>query len=301
MEFYEQQSTYNFNMPIHELMCAGKAYDRFIYTEKLNRYGRKLMALPIPKLVVFYNGTDDKPDEVVLNLSDAFREEIRNGILSKEKGLTEEELQEEVEKLYGEADPDISVRVRMLNINYGHNKALLSACKPLEEYSWFVAKVRENNQADSAGKTPGIEIAIEKAIDEMPDSFMIKELIMSNRAEVKEMCLTEYNEEEVMEMMRKEAREEAQKQTEEAKKETEEAKKETEEAKKETEEAKKETEEAQKQIEEVLKQNEELQKRLEEALKQNEEIQKHSRVIRSNGIMNKIRFYIERARGRSRR
>ena len=44
-----------------------------------------------------------------------------------------------------------------------------------------------------------IEAAIDKTIDEMPDDFLIKDYMVSNRAEVKGMCLTEYNEAEMME------------------------------------------------------------------------------------------------------
>ncbi len=55
---------------------------------------------------------------------------------------------------------------------------------------------------------PGIGAAFEKAIDEMPEGFLIKRFIMSNRAEVKDMCLTEYNEAEAMELFREEGREE---------------------------------------------------------------------------------------------
>ncbi len=31
----------------------------------------------------------------------------------------------------------------MLNINYGHNKELLNACRPLGEYAWFIEKIRQ--------------------------------------------------------------------------------------------------------------------------------------------------------------
>ena len=53
-----------------------------------------------------------------------------------------------------------------------------------------------------------IEAAIDKTIDEMPDDFLIKDYMVSNRAEVKGMCLTEYNEAEMMEQSREEGREE---------------------------------------------------------------------------------------------
>ena len=40
------------------------------------------------------------------------------------------------------------------------------------------------------------------AVDEMPEDFLIRDFIIANRAEVKTMLLTEYNEEKVMEKER---------------------------------------------------------------------------------------------------
>ena len=45
-------------------------------------------------------------------------------------------------------------------------------------------------------------------IEEMPEDFQIKRFIMSNRAEVKNMCLTEYNEAETIQRFKEEGREE---------------------------------------------------------------------------------------------
>ena len=77
----------------------------------------------------------------------------------------------------------------------------------MEEYSWFVAKIREFNKPCGDGTRPKVEEAIDRAIEEMPDGFEIKKLIVANRAEVKDMCLTEYNEAEAMEMFKEEGRE----------------------------------------------------------------------------------------------
>ncbi len=59
--------------------------------------------------------------------------------------------------------------------------------------------------------TQHIGEAIDSAIREMPDDFLIKKFIIANQAEVKNMCLTEYDEEEVMEMFKEEGREEGRK------------------------------------------------------------------------------------------
>ena len=177
MNIYEQQSTYSPNMPVRQLMYAGKLYDKYIQTNNLNIYGKKIVRLPAPKLIVFYNGAEEKED-TVLKLSDAFREEA------------------------GTVESDIDVRVRMLNINYGKNRELMEGCGPLREYAWLVEKIRENREKMD------IEAAVDKAIDEMPEEFVIRKFLIGNRAEVKDMCVTEYNEAETLQMIREEGREE---------------------------------------------------------------------------------------------
>ncbi len=177
MNIYEQQSTYNPNMGVRQLMYAGKLYDKYIHRNKLNVYGKRIVKLPIPKLVVFYNGTEGKEDRI-LKLSDAF----------ETKGQA--------------VESDIEVKVRMININYGQNRKLLGACRPLEEYAWLVKYIRENHE------DMDIENAVDKAIDEMPADYVIRPFLIGNRAEVKGMCITEYNEAETLQMIREEGREE---------------------------------------------------------------------------------------------
>lgn len=179
---YEQQSTYNPNMPVRKLMYAARLYDRYIHMNKLNIYSTKQVRLPVPKLITFYNGKEDREDDI-LELKDAFKTADGQPI---------------------EAEPDIQVRVRMININYGKNKELMSTCRPLLEYAWFIAEIRKNN------KITGIEAAVDSALYNMPEDFGLKKLLIAHKAEVKQMCITEYNEAETMEQFREEGREEGQ-------------------------------------------------------------------------------------------
>ena len=177
---YEQQSTYNPNMPVRKLMYAARLYDRYIHVNRLNIYSTKQIRLPVPKLVTFYNGMEEREDDI-LELKDAF--------------LTEDGKPAETES-------DIQVRVRMININYGKNKELMGACRPLSEYAWFIAEIRRNNQGMD------IEAAVDSALEAMPEEFGLKKFLVANKAEVKQMCITEYNEAETMEQFREEGREE---------------------------------------------------------------------------------------------
>ena len=120
------------------------------------------MRLPAPRLIEFYNGIAEQPEETILRLSDSFPE----GAVS-----------------------DIEVTVRMINVNYGNNKELMKACKPLEEYSWLVAEIRKNNETKDKD---GTSSAIDKAITAMPDDFLIKPFLEAHRAEVKGMLMEEY-------------------------------------------------------------------------------------------------------------
>ena len=161
MNFYEQQSTFNPNMPMRFLIYAGMVYAKYIeQTDSYHQYSASQQKAPTPKCICFYNGQQDRDDRIVLSLRDAFDE-----------------------------DADIDVRVTMLNINYGRNRELLDACEPLKEYSWFVAAVNDYQK-----KINNLEAAVDKAIDAMSDESQIKAFLMENRAEVKRMCITEYNE-----------------------------------------------------------------------------------------------------------
>ena len=50
-----------------------------------------------------------------------------------------------------------------------------------------------------------IEDAVSRTLDEMPQDFLIYPYMLGNKAEVKNMCITEYNEAETMELMKKAA------------------------------------------------------------------------------------------------
>ena len=146
-----------------------------VQATKQNLYGKRQIELPVPKLVTFYNGKEDVPDKI-LHLSDSFS---KNAELS-----------------------DVEVNVRLININLGNNKELLESCRPLKEYSWFVDGVRKKKDQ---GKLT-LEEAVDRTIDEMPEDFQIREFLVGNRAEVKNMCLTEYNEAETMQLFKEEGR-----------------------------------------------------------------------------------------------
>ena len=72
LSLYEQQSSYNPNMHVRQCLYAAKLIEQYLEPIKRKLYWKSIVRIPAPKLVVFYNGTDDKDDEIILKLSDAF-------------------------------------------------------------------------------------------------------------------------------------------------------------------------------------------------------------------------------------
>lgn len=167
MNLYEHQSTFNPNMPIRGVFYFSRLYEIYIAQHKLDIYGSSLVNLPTPQYVIFYNGDADKPDRMILKLSEAF-------------GLPEH-------------NPDITPALEctaiMLNINYGHNEELLNKCKPLKEYSIFTTKVKDHRRNGLS-----LKAAIDKTIDECIEEGILVDILLRHRTLAKNSLLTEYDE-----------------------------------------------------------------------------------------------------------
>ena len=70
LALYEHQASINPNMPLRNLFYVSDIYSGL--TKDTNLYGSKLIRLPEPQFVVFYNGADELPERSILRLSDAF-------------------------------------------------------------------------------------------------------------------------------------------------------------------------------------------------------------------------------------
>ena len=101
--------------------------------------------------------------------------------------------------------PAKELKVVVLNINMGHNKELMEACRTLWEYAEYVRRVRLYREEMS------IEEAVERAITECIAEGILKDFLMKNRAEAKAVSIYEYSEEEHIQMERKDAFEEGRK------------------------------------------------------------------------------------------
>ena len=158
---YEHQSTLNPNIPLRDLIYIGIEYQQYVDDKSL--YSSSLQKIPAPKFMVFYNGTDAVDDRVELRLSNAY------------------------EHLAGE--PDLELKVLMLNVNEGHNKELMEQCQTLKEYAIYVARVRKY------ASEMNLNDAVARAIDECIKEGILVEFLRKNRSEVKMVSILEYDKE----------------------------------------------------------------------------------------------------------
>lgn len=170
LTLYEHQSTFNPNMPLRNLFYVTAQLGNEYYNRRI--YSRKQVKIPTPKFVVFYNGSEERPDNEVLKLSDAF-------------------------ECY-EEEPELELKVRVININKGHNEEIMKTCRILREYGEFIECIRRYRKEYSTEK------AVVMAVDECIQDGILKDLLTKQKSEVIETMLFEYDEEEVLKFLRQE-------------------------------------------------------------------------------------------------
>ena len=204
LNLYEHQSSVNPNMPVRGLIYFAELYKGYIEQNNLLIYNERLVKLPFPRYVVFYNGTEGEPEEQELRLSDSFVQvpegEARTGIVVEEANK-----------------PSVEVTVQLLNINYGCNQELMEKCQKLMEYSKFIALVRVKSdmltekykkEMKSVNKKEIFAEAVALAIDEAIRDNVLKDILSKNMAEVTDMLLTEFDEKAYIDGVKKQSYEE---------------------------------------------------------------------------------------------
>lgn len=176
---YEHQGSWNPNMPLRGLLYFARLYSGYIHVGTYNLYGKKLIPLPVPQYVVFYNGMDQHPEREILRLSDSYQ---------FPEGMDRSRL-----------EPALDCNVLMLNINYGKNKELMENCRPLMEYSYFIHCIR---QYLSQGDSP--EQSVDKAVEQCIKEDVMTDILGAHRKEVVCMFLEDYNAEQYARALRKE-------------------------------------------------------------------------------------------------
>lgn len=175
MNLYEHQSSFSPNLPLRGLLYFADLYRAHIEPIKRRLYTETPLLIPTPQYFVFYNGTKDQPERQILHLSDLF--------IQKEKA------------------PALECTAVMLNINLGCNRELMEKCSLLKQYAQFIACIR-----DFINKGCRREDAVIKAVDTCIKNGILSDLLRKNKAEVMNMILTEFDEEDYREFLREEAR-----------------------------------------------------------------------------------------------
>lgn len=173
MNLYEHQSTINPNMPLRDLIYISEQLQ--VYIKELSIYSTKLQRIPTPSFVVFYNGSDEMPEKVVLRLSDAFEIPVE--------------------------EPELELKVTVYNINSGKNEELKKKCPVLAGYMTYIDKVRK--YADKMELKEAVEAAINECIRE----HVLVDFLKRQKAEVIMLSIYEYDEERELKLIRADERE----------------------------------------------------------------------------------------------
>ena len=175
----EHQSTINKNMPFRFLEYIARIYEKI--TTKDEKFGRKLVKLPVPEFYVFYNGKDDYPIESVMKLSDAFMQ-----LDGKLKNQLENE------------NYPLEISVKVININVDKENPILKRCEALKEYSEFIEQVRSNIEND-------VPEPFTNAIKEAIKKGFLSDYLNRKSTEVQNMLLAEYDYDTDIAVQRREA------------------------------------------------------------------------------------------------
>ena len=157
ISMYEHQSTLCPNLPLRDLFYIASEYEKLVSDKSL--YSNTLVKLPTPNFIVFCNGQESAPERSALRLSDAFEVPVD--------------------------DPELELKITVLNINPGNNSNLLDCCLPLKEYMLYIEKVR------TYAKTLSIQEAVWQSVQECIREGILTKFLTKYRNEAIRMSIFE--------------------------------------------------------------------------------------------------------------
>jgi predicted transposase/invertase (TIGR01784 family) len=178
----EHQSTISENMPLRLLEYVEHIYEKTVDQER--KYQKNMIKIPRSEFIVLYNGLDEYPEYTELKLSDMFM---------NVEGLK----QTNINKI------PLELIVQVYNINQGHNPKILKKCKTLDNYSFFIEKIREYLKEKKS-----LEEAVTLAVEYCKKKNILKKYLQENSSEVLNMIFGEYDRETDIAVNRREAHEE---------------------------------------------------------------------------------------------
>ena len=163
LNLYEHQSTWNPNMPLRDFLYVSQQIRNMVEENEWDIYGSKLVKIPTPQAVVFYNGKKNQPERQILKLSDAYENKKKQGCMEFE--------------------------CLVLNINYGNNKEIMEKCKCLMDYAILIERIRNYEKREK-----NLEKAVDRAIEECIAEGVLADYLRLYRSGVKDLILSEYDE-----------------------------------------------------------------------------------------------------------
>ena len=161
------------NMPLRGFCYFAELYHKYLIDAEEQLTTSKMIKIPNPNYIVFYNGDTNRDEDYEMRLSDAFMIEDKSG--------------------------KFEWTARVLNINKDYNLSLQNKCKALYDYIQFTSRINENKEKGMTN-----EKAIDEAIDWASEQNLLEGFIKEQKAEVKMTLLTEFNEEASIRGWRKE-------------------------------------------------------------------------------------------------
>lgn len=173
IHLYEHQSTFPVNLPLRDLLYIADILQKTIVDKTI--YSSRRLMIPNPNFIVVYNGQDKMPERMELKLSDSF--------------------------LVPTDNPELELKVTVLNINEGMNEQLKEKCPDLKQYMQYVDMVRKYNQQIE------LKDAVIKAVDECIRKNILKDFLIRQKSEVVKMSIYEFDEERELKLIREDERE----------------------------------------------------------------------------------------------
>ena len=168
LSLYEHQSTKNPNLPLRFLLYISHLYSRL--TVKANLYGERIVQIPAPEFIIFYNGKDEMPERQLLKLSDMYSVKEEN--------------------------PKLELEATFLNISGTNNRKLKEACRTLRDYAVYTDKIRMYTE------TMELPEAVDRAINECIEEDILRDFLIEHKAEARAMSIFEYDQERHMQQER---------------------------------------------------------------------------------------------------
>ncbi|MCR5622679.1 MAG: hypothetical protein K6G18_12625 [Treponema sp.] len=157
LALFEQQSSWNPNMPLRGFLYFAAEYAGWLARYKKDVHSKGLVKIPAPSYYVLYNGPAERKEREELRLSDAFEKPVEG----------------------------YEWTAYVVNVNAGHNTAILDRCGLLGEYAEFIADIR---QGQKVGLPP--DDAVDAAVDAcIRRGGKLAEFMRKHKAEVNAMYL----------------------------------------------------------------------------------------------------------------